>query len=78
MSSAATTASLASLYATGNLSLTSASVACVVSAIGSTLNKVIISWIMGSRELSMKLLSPMVIVAGIGIIALVLKILWGS
>jgi uncharacterized membrane protein (DUF4010 family) len=78
VSSAATTASLASLYATGNLDLVSASVACVVSAIGSTLNKVIISWIMGSKELSMKLLSPMAIVAGIGIIALTLKILWGS
>ncbi len=78
VSSAATTASLASLYATGNLDLGSAAVACVVSAIGSTLNKVTISWIMGSKGLSMKLLPPMVIVAVVGVFALVLKILWGS
>lgn len=78
VSSAATTASLASLYATGNLDLGSAAVASVVSAIGSTLNKVTISWIMGSKGLSMKLLPPMVIVAGVGVFALILKILWGS
>lgn len=77
ISSAATTASLASLYATGNLDLASAAVACVVSAIGSTLNKVTISWITGSRMMSMKLLPPMVTVAGVGVFALVLKILWG-
>lgn len=78
VSSAATTASMASLYVTGNLDLTSASIASVVSAIGSTINKITISWIMGSRGLSMRLVPPMALVAVIGVIALILKVLWGS
>jgi uncharacterized membrane protein (DUF4010 family) len=78
VSSAATTASLASLYATGNLDLLSASTACVLSAVGSTLNKVTISWLTGSRGLSKMLLPPMVIVGGVGLLALILKILWRS
>lgn len=78
VSSAATTASFASLYATGNLDLASAAIACVVSAIGSTLNKITISWLSGSHALSKKLVQPMSIIAGIGLIALLLKSLWVS
>jgi uncharacterized membrane protein (DUF4010 family) len=78
VSSAATTASFASLYATGNLDLGSASIACVVSAIGSTLNKVTIAWLTGSLGLSKRLVKPMLIIAAIGTLALLLKSLWGS
>lgn len=77
VSSAATTASMASLYATGNLDLVSASTACVISAIGSTLNKVTISWLVGSKGLSLKLAPPMFIVSIVGLLALSLRMMWG-
>lgn len=73
VSSAATTASFASLYATGNLDLATASAACVLSAVGSSLNKVTISWISGSQALSRYLILPMGLIALLGILSLLFR-----
>ncbi|MDP6613277.1 MAG: DUF4010 domain-containing protein, partial [Candidatus Hydrothermarchaeota archaeon] len=73
VSSAATTASFASLYATGNLDLTTASAACVVSAVGSTLNKITIRWINGTSALSRYLAVPTGLVAFLSLIDLLFK-----
>jgi uncharacterized membrane protein (DUF4010 family) len=73
VSSAAVTASLASLAALGGLSLIPAANGCIIAAIGSTLGKLIIVRISGSKELLKKIATPVLITIFVGVVALGLQ-----
>ncbi|MDI6655290.1 MAG: MgtC/SapB family protein [Candidatus Hydrothermarchaeota archaeon] len=73
VSSAAVTASLASLGTVKALDLSVAASGCVLSAVGSTFGKLIISRISGSPALTRELSKPMLAVMFIGLITLFLS-----
>lgn len=70
-SSAAVTASFASLYSVGRMDLNTVALACVISAIGSTFSKIFISSLFGTNELSKKVIIPMILMIISGVIVLV-------
>ncbi len=73
ISSAAVVASLASLAALGSISPQTAAYAGVIAAVGSTLNKILIGRISGTKEFSKRLSKPMIIMASVGVVVLVLQ-----
>lgn len=73
ISSAAVTGSIASLAALGSLDIRTAANACIISAIGSGLGKVLIGRISGTSELRIRLLPPMAATVVVGVAALFLQ-----
>lgn len=70
VSSAAVTASFASLASIGSLDLSVAASACVLSSIGSTLSKIIVAKISGTPAFAKEVAKVMLIVVVVGIISL--------
>ncbi|MEE8402388.1 MAG: DUF4010 domain-containing protein, partial [Candidatus Hydrothermarchaeaceae archaeon] len=70
VTSAGVTASLASLAATGSLDPVIAAHGCVISAMGSSVGKVVITRISGTAELTKEVVVPQVIVVLVGLFAL--------
>jgi uncharacterized membrane protein (DUF4010 family) len=73
VSSGAVIGSLVSLAAVGTLAVPLAASACVVSAVGSTFGKLLISVISGPRELTKRLLLPVLAIMAVGLITLLLQ-----
>lgn len=70
ISSAATTASFSSLYVLGSIDASSAAVACVLSAVGSTFSKIAISRLLGTQALFMRVVRPMLLFIVVGVAAI--------
>lgn len=70
VTSAGVTASFASLASTGSLDPMVAAYGCVISGIGSSLGKIIITRISGTAQLAKEVMTPQIIVVAIGLIAL--------
>jgi|Deesub1362A_J573_1020465.scaffolds.fasta_scaffold00051_15 uncharacterized membrane protein (DUF4010 family) len=73
VSSAAVTASLASLGALGSLDAYTAASGCVIAAVGSTLGKILIVRISGTKDLLKIIGFPSTLMAVVGIVVLVLQ-----
>lgn len=72
VSSAAVTASMASLAATGTLDTTTAAYACIMAALSSTGNKILITRISGSKDISKKLVFPISLILFLGILSIII------
>jgi uncharacterized membrane protein (DUF4010 family) len=70
VSSSGVTASLASLASTGSIDPGVAATGCVISAMGSSFGKVLITRIMGTDILAKEVLKPQLIVVLVGLVAL--------
>ncbi len=73
VSSLAVTASIAAMPALGSLDATTAAFACVISALGSALSKLLVSRVSGTRELANALTKPMLLAVLAGAAALAVQ-----